>query len=178
MSLLLRFQDRPRYELRRLTLALAGICRSISASDTGTQKRFSRFSNAVDRALPLMRETGPGRTSLLAQLETAGGCLERTFLDLRLYELKPDDESIEVLLFTERALRLHADFIARPASNAAEEAAKNTSSASKSLALAIRAAKTDNGDFIHNLKFSRIYSGLEKTIYSVNDYTELLARTF
>ncbi|OGS07873.1 MAG: hypothetical protein A2270_02355 [Elusimicrobia bacterium RIFOXYA12_FULL_51_18] len=178
MSLLLRFQDQPRYELRRLTLTLAEICRSIAASGAGTQKRFTRFSNAVTRARPLMRETGPGRTGLLAQLETAGACLERTFLDLRLHELKPDDESIEVLLFTERALQLHADFISRPASNTSAEAAKNLSSASKGLALALRAVKTDDANFIPNLKFSRIYSGLEKTVCAVNDYTELLARTF
>jgi len=178
MSLILRFSDRPRYELRRLTLALAELCRSIAAANAASKQRFALFSKAVARARPLMRGTGPDRAALLSRLETAGACLERTLLDMELHELKPDNETMETLLFTGRALRLQADFIARPSAAAAlAEAARNIASASKGLALALRAVKTDDRNFIPNLKFSRIYSGLEKTVYAVDDYAELLART-
>ena len=175
MSLILRFS--PRYELRRLTLALAQLARSIAASDAGAKKLFDRFSKAVARARPLMRETGPDRAGLLSRLETAGACLERTLLDMELHGLKPDDEAMESLLFIGRALQLQADFIAQHRAAALAEAAKNIASASKGLALALRAADTDDRNFIPNLKFSRIYSGLEKTVYAVDDYAELLART-
>jgi len=178
MSILLRFRDRPRHELRRLTLALAGLCRSIAARDTGAKERFAGLSRSIARALPLMKRTGRGRPDLLSHLETAAACLERAYLDMELHELTPDEVSIEALLFAGRALQLQADFIARPAAQAPlAEAAKNIASASKGLAPALRAAAAENRDFIANLKFSRIYSGLEKTVRAVDDYAELLART-
>ena len=178
MSLILRFSNRPRYELRRLTLALAELCRCIAVSNAGSRQRFDLFSKALTKARPLLREAGQDRAGLLSRLETAGACLENTLLELEIHGLKPDEETMEALLFTGRALRLQADFIARPSvADALAEAAKNIASASKGLALALRAADTDDHNFIPNLKFSRIYSGLEKTVYAVDDYAELLART-
>ena len=178
MSLILRFSNRPRYELRRLTLALARLCRCIAVSDAGSKRLFGLFSKAVARARPLLRGTGPDRAALLSRLETAGACMERTLLDMEFHGLRPDDEAMEALLFIGRALHLQADFIARPsAATALAEAAKNIASASKGLALALRASKTDDRNFIPNLKFSTMYSGLERTVCAVDDYAELLART-
>ena len=178
MSLILKLKDRPRYELRRLALALAELCRGIAASDARTKVRFALFSRAAAGARPLMRETGLGRADILARLETAGACLEQTFFDMELHGLKPDEEAMEALLFTGRALQLQADFIARPgAADHLAEAARNAAAASKGLALALRAARTDGRNFIPNLKFSRIYSDLEKTVCAVDDCAELLART-
>ena len=175
MNLLLRFSNRPRYELRRLTLALAELCRFIAASNAGAKHRFDLFSKAVLRARPLMRNAGPDRAGLLSRLETAAACLERTLLDMELHGLKPDEEAMEALLFIGRALQLQADFTAHPSAAAALR--QPLASASKGLARALRAADTDDRNFIPNLKFSRIYSGLEKTVYAVDDYAELLART-
>jgi hypothetical protein len=178
MRFLLKFTDRPRYELRRLTLALAELCRSAAASDTDSKSRFLRFSQAVTGARRLMKRGGPGRTELLAALETAGVRLEKAFLDMSLYGLKPDAESAEALIFIAGALRLQAEFIARPAEGTfLPEAAKHIASASRGLLLARRAAKADTGDFIPNLKFCTIYEDLEKTVIAVGDYAELLART-
>lgn len=178
MNFILKLKDRPRYELRRLTLALAELCRGIAASDGRTKARFEHFSKALAGARPVMRGAGMGRADLLARLETAGACLEQSFFDLELHELKPDQETKETLLFTERALQLQADFIARPAAaGLLAEAAKNVASALKGLALALRASRTDSANFIPNLKFSRIYSDLEKTVCAVDDCAELLART-
>jgi hypothetical protein len=176
--LYLWIKDRPRHKLRRLTLELAVLCRSLAAADSGTKLRFTRFSKALAKAETLIKTTGMGRANLLTRLETAGACLERLFLDMQLHGLSPDPESVEALLLTGRALSSQADFLARPADGSAlAEAARNIASASKILALAARAADLDGRDFIANLKFSRIYSGLEKTVRAVDDYAELLART-
>lgn len=187
MDLLLRFKDRPRYKLRRLTLALAGLCHPFDApgkksgakeAGSGAKDRFVRFSQAVTGARALMKKAGYGRADLLCRLETAGACLETAFLDMQLHDIKPDAEALEALFFIGQALRSQADFIARPARKAAlAEAATNIAAASKGLSRALRAAKTDDREFIANLKFSRIYSGLEKTVFAVDDYAELLART-
>lgn len=178
MHLPLRIKDRPRHELRRLTLELAGLCRSLAISDSGTKERFALFSGAVIKMRTLMKKAGMGRADLLASLETAGAGLEKTFLSMELHGVQPGPESSEALLLTCCALRLQADFLARPAAGSAlAEAARNTASALKGLALAAGAANADNRDFIDNLKFSRIYSSLEKTVCAVDDYAELLART-
>jgi hypothetical protein len=77
-----------------------------------------------------------------------------------------------------RALRLQAEFIARPSRREPlAEAAACASAACKTLRPALRAARSDGPDFIPNLKFCRIYEGLEKTVAAVDGYTELLART-
>ena len=178
MNLLLLLTNRPRYKLLRLALALAELCRAIAAGKTGVKKRFARFFAAAASARTFMTRTGSGLAGLTAAFETAGACLERTYLDMELHGIRPDSESREALLFTARAVRLQTDFLARPGSGTAlSEAAKNTAFASKGLAAAIRAVSAADGlDFIANLKFSRIYSGLEKTARAVEECGELLAK--
>ena len=64
MLLLLRFTDRPRYELLRLTLALSELCRSVAASDNGSHNRFAKFSQDTIRVRELMGRAGSGRAEL------------------------------------------------------------------------------------------------------------------
>ncbi len=180
MRFLLKFTDRPRYELQRLTLELAALCLSAASpgSGSGSSGRFLSFSQAATKARPLLQRSAPGRSELLAALETACARLEKAVLDMSLYGPEPDAESAEALHFIAGALRLQADFIASPAGAAfLPEAAKHSASALRGLRLAIRAAKLDTGDFIPNLKFCTIYEDLEKTVIAVDDYAELLART-
>jgi hypothetical protein len=164
-------KDGSRHRLRRLTLALATLCRR--GLEDSRAEDFALFSKNTAAAKPLMgRGSGP-----LARLETAGACLEKTALDVKLLELKPDGSATEALLFLARALELHADFLAGPGrAPALSVAAANISAALKTLARAKLGAQADTGNFIPNLKFCTIYSGLEKTAYAVGDYAELLAR--
>ncbi|MFA6433658.1 MAG: hypothetical protein WCW52_03075 [Elusimicrobiales bacterium] len=179
MTLLLRFTDGPRYELRRLTLALAGLCRKATPENAGVKAELVQFSKAVNKSLKALGTKKPEQANLLSGLETAGACLETVFLDMERHALTPDDEAVEALLFTERALRSQADFLAHPdRKTSLAEAAGNTAAASKRLRSALRASETDGREFIANLKFSRIYSGLEKLVCAVYDYNELLAGTF
>lgn len=176
MRFLLRFTDRPRYELLLLTLELAALCRS--AASSCSRGRFLSFSQAATKVRPLLLRSAPGRAELLAALETVCARLEKAALDISLHGPEPDAESAEALHFVAGALRFQADFIARPAGAAfLPEAAKHSASALRGLRLAIRAAKMDTGDFIPNLKFCTIYEELEKAVIAVDDYAELLART-
>ncbi|HOW90613.1 MAG TPA: hypothetical protein PL037_10030, partial [Elusimicrobiales bacterium] len=175
MTFFLRLTDRPRYELRRLTLELCRICSLVPAA-TFTKDRFAAFSMDINAARPLMKRAGANACDLLAGLESSGACLEKVFLDMRVHSTAPDENVRETLSLIAAALKRQAEFIRRPSDKTPLAAsAQNTALASRNMTLARRASAADPQDFIANLKFSRIYSGLETVIRAVEDYAALLA---
>lgn len=117
----------------------------------------------------------PSAAGFLEPLETLLAVLDRT---AALLPPPPLPEPLpETLAGLGRVLRLTAslaDGSARPGD--AGQVSALTAAFARELRLARRAAENDPDRFVENLKFSNIYSGLEKCFFRAEEEAELLAR--